>query len=470
MAEEQLKEDHLSQMIFTTLSAIGFDREWLLQKSEAQKEIFKLADRLNETFNFPIKIELVGSTAEGVSLSSSDMDCMIIITDTICVDTANISNGFNIVEAEYINTPPGYVKLVLAYGDEDSALFECLHQSDLYKAYFGRVYISSPIFRNFFLQSMQAINKVRDGYVCFETQGPAITIERIDHVLAMYFYGGCYLSNWSKRVRYYHWPSVSLIQEITSMEGYVVPVGHKSSDSQNIEWRVCYTIAELKLIKSLTDVQLKFYILFKYVAKEIKKNVCEDISSYIVKNIVFWIVETEPEQAFVPSNLVKLLKKAIMFIKYSLQNNHLPNYMIPERNLIRENMNGKEKHRIIAGLVEYENFALHKLPRLNECINFFNQMLESHQIDFYREWRRKVENCFLASALCKIDHFKLEMLFKRTRMMDIEWEFFKDKRFWPIMITLFDLTVPDWINLILSGQLEYMLQLLYSRLREMPYL
>jgi hypothetical protein len=85
------------------------------------------------------------------------------------------------------------------------------------------------------------------------SQGPAISTVIMDSVLARYFYGGCHLINWSKRVRYCHWPSVSLIKEISSMEGYVVPIGHKSSGCQNIEWRVCYT-AELILIKSLTDV------------------------------------------------------------------------------------------------------------------------------------------------------------------------------------------------------------------------
>ncbi|XP_060595000.1 uncharacterized protein LOC132749292 [Ruditapes philippinarum] len=474
MAEENFEQGILSIMIFITLNTIGFDREWILHKSKVVTKYFKHSLRIIEHLNPQIDCECVGSAAEGVSLSDSDCDCMIIMKDTFCVDTAYICKGFNVLETDYTNAAPGYVKLVFLHGDEDSPICVYLQQSELYKTRLGSSYISSPIFMNFLIQNLQTLIKIIfPPFISkLTSNGPAITSGSNDNALAIYFYGGCHLNNLSKRLRYYHWPSVSLIQEITSMEGYVVPVGHKFSDSQNIEWRVCYTTAELKLIKSLTDVQLKFYVLLKCVAKEIVKKNCKDITSYIVKNVVFWIVETEPEQAFTPTHLVKLLKKAIMFIKYCLQNNHLPNYMIPERNLIRENMNGKEKRKIIKDLKEYEDFAilLGKVPKLCQCMSFVYQIFELPQINLYKEWRKQVGRCLQAMALCKVEKVQLNMLSKRTVHMDMTWEFFKDIRFWPIMTTLLDLTVPDWMDLAMWWSIEHMLQLFLSRINACPCL
>ena len=472
----------LSQMIFTTLDAMGYCRERILHRSEFIKEMREPSIRMFDYLNLPFHIEIVGSSGEGVPLSGSDIDTMFISKDTVCVDKARACRGFNIIEADYSNAAPGYIKISLSSAEGGRVYSFLLERSDLYcENQFSQVYISSPIFRNYFLQISQLANPLISQYVGSvvtktTTNGPAVSMEfRIlnqDVVPAIYFYGNSYLRKWSKRKRQFNWPSDSLIKEISQMEGYIVPVGSKFSDIQNIEWRVCYTTAEMELVKSLNDVHLKLYVLMKCVAKEIKRTVgSKDISSYVVKNVVFWIAETEPEQTLVPKHLVRLFKKAFMFIKYCLENNHLPNYMIAERSLISEKMSRNDKRKIIEHLTEYfanERFAIEKNPKLYNSMTFMYHTCDSQQRDFYKKWRNDVEDCFTALALCKLECHERELLLKETLAIDSESLFYKDERFFPIMIRFLDLVVPEWISLSLSRQNEYMVKLISARLQSMP--
>jgi hypothetical protein len=143
--------------------------------------------------------------------------------------------------------------------------------------------------------------------------------------------------------------------------------------------------------------------------------------------------------------------------------------MIPERNLIRENMNGKEKRKIIKQLKEYEDFTilLCKVPKLCEVICFVYQR---PHIDIYKEWRKNIKKCCFAIHSCKSEILKPEMIHKRTLLLDLDWEFFKDIRFWPIMIRIWNLTVPNWKNLVLWGRLDYLLLLFFASLKAMPSL
>jgi hypothetical protein len=133
-------------------------------------------------------------------------------------------------------------------------------------------------------------------------------------------------------------------------------------------------------------------------------------------------------------------------------------------------MNGKEKRKIIKYLKEYEDFAIFKVPKLCECMCFVYEILERPQINIYKEWRKQVDSCLLAMALCQAEKVQLKMLHMKTILMDINWEFFKDIRFWPIIIRLLDLIVPDWLDLAMWGRMEYVLQLLLFRLKANPSL
>ena len=138
---------------------------------------------------------------------------------------------------------------------------------------------------------------------------------------------------WLSRVRKFDWPRKELINEISTLDGHVVPVGFKDSNTSSIEWRICYTLAEIKLVQSFNETQLKLHALLKIVGKSLLNKKSPDITSYILKNILLWMSEKIPPEKFQNGNLFGLLRVALKFLKRTIQKRYLPNYMIPERNL-----------------------------------------------------------------------------------------------------------------------------------------
>ena len=58
------------------------------------------------------------------------------------------------------------------------------------------------------------------------------------------------------------------------------------------------------------------------------------MSSFIMKNVAFWIVESHHQELFREQNLIHVLQIALTFLKTALVNNNLPYYMIHGRDLL----------------------------------------------------------------------------------------------------------------------------------------
>lgn len=69
------------------------------------------------------------------------------------------------------------------------------------------------------------------------------------------------------------------------------------------------------------------------VNKHVLRRICSDISSYMMKNVTFWIVENNPSELFAKENLIVLLQLGLELLKGALKNRCLPYYLIPKRNL-----------------------------------------------------------------------------------------------------------------------------------------
>ena len=157
---------------------------------------------------------------------------------------------------------------------------------------------------------------------------------------------------WVSRKRKFDWPSKELIAEISKLDGHVVPVGFKGSHTSGIEWRICYTLAEIKLVQSFNETQIKLHALLKIVGKRLLQTKCSDITSYILKNIILWMTEKMPTEKFQTKNLFGLLKVALKFLKQTIQKRCLPNYMIPERNLYDGILTENERINVLKVLDE----------------------------------------------------------------------------------------------------------------------
>lgn len=160
------------------------------------------------------------------------------------------------------------------------------------------------------------------------------------------------LTEWVKRNRKYEWPSPELVAAVTAEDAQLVATGSKLSSDRDVEWRVCFVPGEMRLTHSLNDTQCKLYVLLKRVNKTMLVPINAEMSSYIMKNVVFWMSESYPSNAFVPRNLLKLLSSALVILRHALTANHLAYYMIPQRNLLIGRASPQERERLISILAD----------------------------------------------------------------------------------------------------------------------
>ncbi|XP_053394388.1 uncharacterized protein LOC123554348 [Mercenaria mercenaria] len=449
----------LSLLIYSTLNNFGFKKENVCFRSKYLMSYKALKHFYN----------IVGSAGEGVPLSHSDVDCMIVLDDIICLDQCDTVENLTILETDNSNTAPGYTKVVLKNKLRGSEFEILLHLSTYASATTpdGQPYVSSTIFRgtyNYFkictipllrLQYEITINGPAETY---KLSGRSANFDK-DFVLSLLFYGSEHLSKWANRTRYYTWPSSECVREISEMEGYLVPVGDKQSAHQDLEWRICYTTAEKELIASLNDIQIKVYVLLKMVAKSVLKSVCKALTSYVVKNVVFWVMEGTHQQSLSPDLIVNLIQKSLYFMKYCLENNHFPNYIIPERNLLRGAVNSREKQNVINFLsdcLREGGTVLLRVPKLYQCVSYSTTYPEN--VIKYGKWRDEAEKQkllldFRLAEIC--DH---NFLFNTTTcksMNEIQNLFLNrmnDAKTVEHLVKLLVLVMPDFIPLLLSGK------------------
>ena len=172
------------------------------------------------------------------------------------------------------------------------------------------------------------------------------------------------LHHWKDRVRLNEWPSKEDIDIVTELSACVVPVGEKESEHEHLQLGLCFTLAEIHLIKSMNNTQTKVHVLMKLIAKHYLKPVCEDITSYIVKNVMLWLAEETPIEKYQPRYLLDRLTDALIFLTECVQHKELNNYMSPDRNMLK----GKLTTHSVEALV-------HKLNHVIECLQIYSSMI-----------------------------------------------------------------------------------------------
>lgn len=155
------------------------------------------------------------------------------------------------------------------------------------------------------------------------------------------------IQDWENRQRKYEWPTGTVIRQVVETPRFIVPKGFKGSKTRDYEFRVSYTISELRLIKTLNETQLKMYVILKLLFKsEVDKSFPDILTSYCLKNVVFWLCETTPQEDFVIECLLELLTKALNYILDCVKEENLPMYLMPTRNLLEGKLNKENKEKL----------------------------------------------------------------------------------------------------------------------------
>lgn len=87
----------------------------------------------------------------------------------------------------------------------------------------------------------------------------------------------------------------------------------------------------------------------------------------MLKNIVLWVCEGMSSELFTPERLVDRLKNALYFFKQCLQNNYMPCYFHPKRDLLIGKMEGKSRvhaEQVVSKLLNSNGLYLLHCERL----------------------------------------------------------------------------------------------------------
>ncbi|KAK3587380.1 hypothetical protein CHS0354_028753 [Potamilus streckersoni] len=184
----------------------------------------------------------------------------------------------------------------------------------------------------------------------FLPKGPALSgacedelgIHQLDYVVVLTMADWPNIANsFLFRQRPSGWPTREMIQELKKLGCGFVAAGHEESPMKELEWRVSFSVLEKRLLRELSEAQLRSYLFFKSMYKLLLLEP-KCLTSYMMKNILLWVIETVPLDTWRFDNILQCVLALVDKLAQCLQTRTIPNYFVPKRNMI-----GHIKHNIV---------------------------------------------------------------------------------------------------------------------------
>ncbi|XP_053389517.1 uncharacterized protein LOC128552495 [Mercenaria mercenaria] len=320
-----------------------------------------LAGATNRNWPESIYIVVAGSRGEGMAVSlKSDLDTMFVQPAVKCfkiyptTDSKAVENCVAAFKLDLYDVPEGYTKLRLKhiewsweYRKLASRIMKSLKDNNYLKN--GQRLIEAVEYGG---ENVKRESWISKNYRFDEVTGPAQPLQfplpfsnncflSFDHVQAFPCAYVSVLDDWFKRQRQNAWPSSDVLKAVKETDIFVVSVGQSGSKEEKLQWRISLTLAERSLVRSFNDTQIKVYAAMKMLVKHELKPICANITSYIVKNVIFWVFEKR-SGTFQRDEFVEILLQSLIYLKDCVTVGCLPNYTIPSRNLLRGKLSQEE--------------------------------------------------------------------------------------------------------------------------------
>ena len=406
----------LSWEISTALWVLGYNPEMMRWRRVhyymRSKIIGSLLNYSPRNFG-PAKmdVQLTGGKQDGSSIwSTGDEDLIIILDRYVCVDDISHvdprkeDKDHVYFQIEAVQDSPGYVylkKCPLTKLDlENSAMDRLVSSSCNENGYLSSQKWNRIIYENVKTCEEQLKGIVQNGiirfdqairnscsYRWFETENdefPNIIIRYkgkdfagMNSIDVIYGALSCLnarrIETWAKRQRRHDWPSSSVIEKVLKMPVHIVPKGFKGSETRALEFRLSYVFSEMALMQSLNDTQSQLYSLLKLLVKStVDKRFPDILTSYCLKNVVFWICEGNPQQMFDNGSPVDLLEMCLKFIRDRVKVEQLSMYLMPERNLLEGKIHDGNKRDLLSLITEHisklETVVFDTFPSIKKII------------------------------------------------------------------------------------------------------
>ncbi|XP_045173286.1 uncharacterized protein LOC123534891 [Mercenaria mercenaria] len=304
------------------------------------------------------EVHRAGSIAEGTTVEASDSDMMfqwrgieILKSENACV---NVRKDIIYFVSDSSKCNPGYVRLKPS--EHSKSMYHSKLQTDLsdyLQPMSDGSYLSSEWFRYLMVSLTPEEDKypnypfktIQHGpcsmynyeYLYREIDSKQAVITEYDTAYALTYRGWPEEAiEWKTRDRKFDWPTPTLISKISELGCHAVPVGDSSSATCSLEWRQSFLLCEKELIWNFNDTQIQCYVIMKRLIKKyIDPFAPDQISSYNLKTVIFWVSEELGLNAWTPAKLLHCLKGCLARLSHCIECRNLPHYFVRKANLFR---------------------------------------------------------------------------------------------------------------------------------------
>ena len=134
------------------------------------------------------------------------------------------------------------------------------------------------------------------------------------------------------RHRRYNWPPKAMFDDIRRYGLHLVPVGAPGSSTEELQWRLSFSRAEVLIASHLTDSQRCAVIAFK-ICKTALGEDGKVIKSYFIKTALFWLCEQTQTEEW--KSVTQVVLKLLDYLDEAVRKGNLPCYFWSRINLLR---------------------------------------------------------------------------------------------------------------------------------------
>ncbi|KAL4218377.1 hypothetical protein ACF0H5_023114 [Mactra antiquata] len=341
----------LSLKINEVLNHVGVNEKIIQhrRKTSLEVECFRTVNRLTGLCWFPVESIFFGSQTEGTTTIGlcSDFDYAYMLDKVVVLTNSNdadVSEDIYTFRMEKF-TNRGYCCLRDVSSGKNTQISEQL--SPKFKPHHKH---NTSYLKN----SIQLVYEF--NYVKTDREGPAWYYQTPDGQ-DFNFLHGFYCTSWPREVSNtflvnkdrLFWPSDRLLQDVLQSRCFVVPKGSENGPDSDIEWRLSFSFGERLLMFDLNTVQIRCYVLMKYVKTAFLDNIpdCKGIiSSYICKTVLFHTVSRTSKSEWIEEQLLVNFNKCLCTLQKFIDEENCPHFIMPLNNLLLNKLDGITRVRL----------------------------------------------------------------------------------------------------------------------------
>ena len=212
-------------------------------------------------------------------------------------------------------------------------------------------------------------------------------------------------TEWRTRARRFSWPSYNDIKTIIDFGFHLVPVGHPHSDTNMMEWRISFSVAERTLVWSFNHVQIQCYAILKLILKEFINPhcypLCRVLCSYFIKTFLFWEYEETDLSYWCTENFRDCILHLLSKFMECIRTKSLRHYFIQSFNLFSVKMTDQAQMELIHIfdiILQTDICIMKECKTLNKVwVQFLNNDCDTHEVaDIAKRNLLRNDECMMA--------------------------------------------------------------------------